>query len=46
MTYRQIAERYGRPDEVFVNENGSVDWRYPTGEDDSYSFTFIDGLCQ
>jgi hypothetical protein len=47
MTYRQIAERYGRPDQIFVDANGSVNWMYAADDDSNpYQFIFYDGLCR
>jgi hypothetical protein len=46
MTYRQIAERYGQPDGIYVSEDGSVNWRYEQDDGSGHSFTFYDGLCR
>jgi hypothetical protein len=46
MTYRQIAERYGKPDSIHVSDDGTVSWRYSRDDDTGYSFSFYDGLCR
>jgi len=46
MTYRQIAERYGKPAGIWIHEDGTVDWRYSRDDRASVTFTFFDGLCR
>lgn len=46
MSYRQIAERYGRPDGISANDDGSVSWTYVDASNDYAAFVFFDGLCR
>jgi len=45
-TYRQIAERYGPPDGISGNDDGSVSWTYVDADDNYFEFRFLDGLCR
>lgn len=45
-TYRQIAERYGPPDGITGNDDGSVSWTYVDADDNYVEFRFFDGLCR
>lgn len=45
MNYQQIVERFGRPDAVYANDNGSVNWVYIDAATNAQRYlTFVDGL--